>query len=303
MATYYNHGTGSEIQAPDGVHTLYLMNPSYVTTFSGANPNHTTANMSSYALNHPNMSNAPPPPLTQHLVGIPFSAAAAAGSNSSDDPSSSRQTMHEIIPAAFHGIPAPRFHYNLWGGPMDQTVVGAAAETAAEDSSCSSMDVASQMGFRRPPVSPVRQGLSLSLSSQQTVYQTISTAAAEQEIPAASRSTGVVPGGNFQSSVSVAALSGGIGGMQSVLLGSKYLKAAQELLDQMINIGKEESSATKYAEGRKVKSTKMIRELTPEIGGQSSSKEVVELSTSQRQELQMKKAKLVNMLDEVFSYI
>lgn len=183
---------------------------------------------------------------------------------------------------------------------MDHSAASAAiaSETAAEDSSCSPMDVASQMGFRRA-MSPTRQGLSLSLSSQQTVYRTLS--AAEHEIPTTYTSpTTVVLAGNAQSSLGSAVVSGGIGGVQSVLLGSKYLKVVQELLDEVINMGKEiKDATTKSAEGTKTKSTKMNRESTPVTGGESSSKEGAEISTAQRQELQMKKAKLVNMLDEV----
>ncbi|KAF3439471.1 hypothetical protein FNV43_RR17749 [Rhamnella rubrinervis] len=207
--------------------------------------------------------------------------------------------MHEI--PAFHSIPASRFHYNSWSGPMDHSAAAASAiasEAAAEDSSCSPMDVASQIGFRRPMVSPTRQGLSLSLSSQQTVYRTLS--AAEHEIPTTYTSpTAVVLAGNSHSSSASAVVSGGIG-VHSVLLGSKYLKIVQELLDEVINVEKEiKAAADKSAERTKTKSTKMTRESTPVIGSEGSSKEGAELTTARRHELEMKKAKLINMLDEV----
>ena len=35
------------------------------------------------------------------------------------------------------------------------------------------------------------------------------------------------------------------------------------------------------------------------VGGEGSGKRAAELSTAERQEIQMKKAKLINMLDEV----
>ncbi|KAK4856371.1 hypothetical protein QYF36_016832 [Acer negundo] len=88
-----------------------------------------------------------------------------------------------------------------------------------------------------------------------------------------------------------------------VILESKYMRAAQELLDQVVNvlnvvkaqemIGKEklkldkESTALNYAEGS-------INNNNNNINGGGG-----ELTAAQKQELQLKKAKLVNMLDEV----
>ncbi|KAH7541817.1 hypothetical protein FEM48_Zijuj02G0007800 [Ziziphus jujuba var. spinosa] len=284
MATYYNHGS-SEVQASDGgIHTLYLMNPNYVTPFSDETLHH-----------HHHQSH--------QLVGIPLSAnnAAATGSNNSDDddPAASstiRPSAHQF-PTAFHGTAAAsRVPYSLCGGPM----VGDSSGVTAID-----VAAASQMAFRRPPEVPVvtgptLQGLSLSLSSQQTVYPS------EHEVPVAaiSRATGLLTVGNSQSSSS-----GGFGGgVQSVLLGSKYLKAVQEILDEVINVGKEITKPTNSSEIGTKQKMKMNRESTPTNGGSSSgggsgsgagSKQPAELTTAQRQELQMKKAKLASMLDEV----
>ncbi|KAK0604853.1 hypothetical protein LWI29_020183 [Acer saccharum] len=89
-----------------------------------------------------------------------------------------------------------------------------------------------------------------------------------------------------------------------VILESKYMRAAQELLDQVVNvlnvvkaqemIGKEklkldkESTALNYAEGS------INNNNNNNINGGGG-----ELTAAQKQELQLKKAKLVNMLDEV----
>ena len=97
--------------------------------------------------------------------------------------------------------------------------------------------------------------------------------------------------------------------MQGVILGSKYLKAAQELLDEVVNVGnkgiyKEELLAEKVKAN--MESTSGVGEGSSGGGGgggggenSDAGKHVAELSTAQRQELQMKKSKLVGMLDEV----
>ncbi|KAJ4980790.1 hypothetical protein NE237_031627 [Protea cynaroides] len=81
---------------------------------------------------------------------------------------------------------------------------------------------------------PSQQGLSLSLTPQQPIYGSCRT---ESEIPAAISPTNCndirMSGG---SSSSASGLSNGISGVQSVLLGSKYLKAAQWLLDEFVRV-------------------------------------------------------------------
>lgn len=99
----------------------------------------------------------------------------------------------------------------------------------------------------------------------------------------------------------------------NMILGSKYLKAAQELLDEVVNIvGKSNKGDDQK------KDNSMNKELIPLVsdvntnssgggGGESSSRQknevAIELTTAQRQELQMKKAKLLAMLEEVPSSI
>ncbi|KAI7992354.1 BEL1-like homeodomain protein 1 [Camellia lanceoleosa] len=294
MATYF-HGS-SEIQA-DTLQTLYLMNPSNYSSYSDTQQHQQQqANMfflnsaAGNALHNASISHAPPPQ-NHHFVGIPLSTV---GSTNSDDPN--RPSVHEI--PTLHGM-VPRFHYNLWNS-VDQTTAGA---TVASNSG----DVLSQLGFRRPvvAVSPnttahQQQGLSLSLnSSQNPGFRSL---AGEHEIsgqpPPASSDDDVRGSGGSPSSVS-----NGISSLQSVILGSKYLKAAQQVLDEVVNVGKEIKLDT--GEGSKEK-MKMKRESTVvtggcdgSTGGESSVKSVAELTAAQRQEIQMKKAKLVNMLDEV----
>ncbi|KAK4607217.1 hypothetical protein RGQ29_001156 [Quercus rubra] len=298
MATYFH----SEIQAntgSDGLHTLYLMNPNpnpnpnYV-PYSDTQNQHSAPNILflnpaaslTNALNPSTLSHAPPQ--NQHLVGIPLAA------NNSNDPSRQSLLGQQEIPA-LHAISAPRVHYNLWGPLMDQ----AASVTVA-----SSSGSGPEMGFRGlgPSLNQQQQqGLSLSLSSQQTAfYNNRSVLSAggggEHDVPTSGEDLRV--SGNSPSSVS--AVSNGISGVQSVILGSKYLKAAQELLDDVVNVGNE--IKVDSMEGNKDK-MKMNKESTAMIGddpGESSgAKQGAELTTAQRQEFQMKKTKLVTMLDEV----
>lgn len=240
MATYFNDGS-SEIEAPDGgIHTLYLMNPNYATPFSDETLHH------HHHHHH------------RHLLGMPLSADAAGSNNSDYDPaaiSATRPPPHQIPTAA-------RVPYGLWALMAgDSSGAAFSADVAA----------ASQFAFRRPPVpastGPPQQGLSLSLSSRQTVYP---------------------PAGNSQSSSS----------SSGVILGSKYLNAVREVLDEVINVGKETMKATSFS-GEKHRK-KMNSESSQRNGG---SKQPAQLATAQRQELQIKKAKLVSMLDEVHIHI
>ncbi|CBI24428.3 unnamed protein product, partial [Vitis vinifera] len=111
-----------------------------------------------------------------------------------------------------------------------------------------------------------------------------------------------IPTAVAAASSGASAVSNGISGMQSVLLGSKYLKAAQQLLDEVANVGKgiKTDSGEETKEREKVNTISVAASTGEALsGGESSAKRGAELSTAQRQELQMKKAKLVNMLDEV----
>lgn len=84
----------------------------------------------------------------------------------------------------------------------------------------------------------------------------------------------------------------GASGGQSSVLGSRFLKAAQELLEEVVHVGdhltpKSSDSPRKAAAG----------ESSPE-GDKRADGARAQLSTSERQEIQMKKAKLVSMLEE-----
>ncbi|POO01357.1 Homeodomain transcription factor [Trema orientale] len=303
MATYFHHGS-SEIQAPDGLHTLYLMNPNnYLQTFSDhhtttqpAAPNMFLLNPSAAAAS---VSHFQPHP-SRHLAGIPVPSSAAAGgsSNSSD---------HDEI-SVLHGTAASpaQIHYNLWG-QMDHHSRPHSNHRGAVG--IASADLVSQIGFRRHVVSPTQQALSLSLSSSQQAVAY--GAAGENEVvpvisPSSNDGVGGFPGNSLSSTVSAVSNRIGSSGVQSMLLGSMYLKATQELLDEVVNVLG--LKGEKAANGAKEKAMKTNREPTPPAaiggshnsGGESgSSKQSVELSTAQRQELQVKKAKLASMLDEV----
>ncbi|KAL2345302.1 hypothetical protein Fmac_006587 [Flemingia macrophylla] len=90
----------------------------------------------------------------------------------------------------------------------------------------------------------------------------------------------------------------GASGIQSVLLSSKYLKAAHELLEEVVNVNSGIGSEFE-------KKTKVMGESSAagsgdgSVAGEGNRKRSSELSTAERQEFQMKKAKLIGMLDEV----
>ncbi|BBH05330.1 BEL1-like homeodomain 1 protein [Prunus dulcis] len=162
-------------------------------------------------------------------------------------------------PSLQHQTDPSRLHYNLWGPLGGQT-----------------------------PSAPPRCPPQVQLLNRQPGYNSNyrpSSFPTERDVPAKGSSLS-----------SVSAMSHGFSG---VLLGSKYLKAAQELLDEVVHVGKG-SNADELDGGIKDK-MKVSRETTAGIGASSSGgvKQGAELNTAQRQELQMKKAKLVSMLDEV----
>lgn len=282
MATYYNGN--SEIQGGDGLQTLVLMNPGYV-YYSDAQQSQPQGNFVFLDSNHPGNNpvnnhnhnhhhhisqtppQQPPPPSgqTQQFVGIPLSASPPSSVHSQHDVSS----LHAFIPRA-------QYMYNP-------------AEMVAA-----------------PPreVTPFQQGLSLTLSSQQSRYG--SQAARVTSIsPTGDDGRAAVGGGGGGSTSSASGISNN--GVHNMLLNSKYLKATQEILEEVVNVGK----------GVLKNSDQLTKNLkTPVIGDGGSSSPVTgegirddqsgsksgggaELTTAERQEIQMKKAKLVNMLDEV----
>ncbi|KAL8201626.1 hypothetical protein R6Q57_010773 [Mikania cordata] len=259
MATFYGN---SEIQGGDGLQTLVLMNPGYVNySDSQQSPHPPSATGNFMFLNnhhHPSVTHAPPP-TTQQFVGIPLST----------QPPVSIHPHHDI---SGHHAYVPRVHYNMYNPP----------EMAA------------------PPhdVTRFQQGLSLTLSSQQSGVPTVlATAGDEGRAPGA--------GGGGGSTPSASGISTGVSSMQSVLLNSKYLNATHELLEEVVNVSKSVFNNSDQS----AKNLKMIGgagdgsppPTTAKSGEESGSKrgDGPELTTAERQEIQMKKAKLVNMLDEV----
>lgn len=280
MATYF-HGSTSEIQSSaDGLQTLYLMNPSYV-PYADA-PHHPTLLVNpnaTNALNLASLTHAPPvSPAANHHQQVIHGVSNVLGSGNSDEHAHTRQSLFGENIAAFHGFSggasstAPRVPYNLWGSGVDQPGTPSSSSGGGG-------------GFRRPS----QQGLSLSLSSQQTNFRSVS---GELEIAGQGHVAGT---GNSPTSAASTGVSG-------LILGSKYLKATQELLDEVVNVGKGIYKDEKFSEKVKAnkESTNSGAGAGSSGGGENSAgKQMVELSTAQRQELQMKKSKLVNMLDEV----
>ncbi|MBA0639795.1 hypothetical protein Goklo_022806, partial [Gossypium klotzschianum] len=299
MATYF-HGS-SEFQAasvasPDGMQTLYLMNSNYI-PYSDTNQPVAATNLfflnpAGTALNPSSFPHTPPPNY-HHLLGLPLPTPTA-----SIVPANSNETHR---PSSLHGI-VSGVHYNSWGSSstFDHQTSSASTypqivSTAVDNSAARRHDVASQL---RPVVVSPRQGLSLSLSSQQVPYSS-STVEADHnrgQVPTMSAAAAdeMRISGNSPSSASV--VSNGIPGVQSVVLGSKYLRAAQELLDEVVNVGK--VIKPEVSEGTKEK-IKADKEPVGSSAGEDGAQRGPELTTAQRQELQMKKAKLVSMLDEV----
>lgn len=289
MATYF-HMNSSEIQAGDGgaMQTLYLMNPSYDYT--------TSLPSNTLLLNPVNLSHAPPSNDHQHhpLVGIPLPPAAPSSHDHQGN------------------IPGGGVHYDLWSSidqnssQNNQTHMASLAAAASNSSA--------PLGLLRPVASvPSRQqGLSLSLSSQQVAAynRPISDNNNNIEVDDLHKGRGLQQRQvteSSPSSVSVVTSSGINSSMQSAILGSKYLKAAQELLDEVVKVesmiikGTDHHHSAKAAQMKeKMKMNRESIDDDQELNGTGdSTKSSFELTTAQRQELQIKKAKLVNMLDEV----
>ncbi|KAJ8768305.1 hypothetical protein K2173_021245 [Erythroxylum novogranatense] len=304
MTTYF-HGS-SEIQEAassdgNGIQTLYLMNPNYQPSYSDTtvtqeqNHHHHPPNMFFFnpTLSTPHNPLTLPraPPSNHQLVGIPLPSNIT--STNQDNPI--RSTSNGVVSAGFHN--------NLWGS-IDHNSV------AASDSGGIPDVVSSPIGFRRSGfVSPGRRGLSLSLSSQQVQTSTPLRHINDEQheiqamhghyVSALSSSDDLRISRNSPSSVS--AMPNGVSGTPKMVLGSKYIRAAQELLDEVANVGKVmKDDLAEGAKGKmKMNKESKIKEGSVGDGSQYSVKRGTELTTAQRQELQMKKAKLLNMLDEV----
>lgn len=260
MATYF-HGN-SEIQGGDhGMQTLYLMNPNYV-PFSETT---LLLNPAVNALNPSNIHHAPPSSSHHHpLMGIPLPGPTRNITiASSEDVNSRSSSLHGTFPGV---------HYDLWGSITPHQIASLPAATT---------DVYSQSS------SSCRQGLSLSLSPKQAAYnnRTTNNNQAREQLSAGAA------GNSHQLSVSV--VSNGIASPQNVILESKYLRGAQELLDEVVNV----LNVVKAEETRE--NLKLDKESMAVTAEGSVNIGADHLTTPQKQELQLKKAKLVTMLDEV----
>ncbi|XP_021892425.1 BEL1-like homeodomain protein 1 isoform X2 [Carica papaya] len=266
MATYF-HGN-PEIQGPDGLQTLVLMNPTYVQYSDNPPPPQAPPppqHSNLFFLNSANsLSPHAPPPHTQQFVGIPLPATAATTAAAPQDPADI-STLHGLL---------PRLHYNLYN-PIDPS-----------------------QSARDNPRAP--QGLSLSLSSQQPPgFRSQAQALSAEDMR--------VSGGSASSGSGV---TNGVSGMQGVLLSSKYLKAAQELLDEVVSVNnnginnkvelsKKGSGSNNSSNGSKAIGESSVGAGDGLVGGEAGGKRAAELTTAERQEIQMKKGKLISMLDEV----
>ncbi|EXC13000.1 hypothetical protein L484_016932 [Morus notabilis] len=210
MATYF-HGN-SEIQAATdgGLQTLVLMNPTGYIPYS----------------------DSPPPPHSAAAQGNLFflnsAAAALAHHHAPPQQQQPQQATQHFVPAAndlsaLHGfIQPPRVQYNLWKPSPDPSAVARDTPRAGQG------------------------GLSLTLSSQQLGFGSPSSQAHAPPHTAAGEDMRVSGG----SSSSVSGITNGASGIQSVLLSSKYLKAAQELLDEVVNVGNGIGAETARKRGR-----------------------------------------------------
>lgn len=281
MATYLHANSEFQSAADAGLQTLVLMNPGYV-QFSDTPPP-----PSSPPPSHPNLvffnSATPanaysaqtlphPPSHAQQFVGIPLPSTTTASPTSQDHNLYSFNTHHDI--SSLHGF-VPRVQYDIWK-PINPS-------TTARESS------------------RAQQGLSLSLSSQQGFgsreiqSQTHQAVSGEENVR--------ISGG---SSSSASGITNGAAGIQGVLISSKYLKAAVELLDEVVNVTqngiKNESSPKKAAGNQNKMNGDASAAATTADGsfeGDADRKRAADLTTAERQEIQMKKEKLISMLDEV----
>ncbi|CAN4119158.1 unnamed protein product [Withania somnifera] len=323
MAMYYQGG--SEIQA-DGLQRLYLMNPNYIGYTDTLHHQHQQQeqqqSVNMFLVNTgagENLSHGPLPSqahMQGHLVGVPLPGGF-------QDPN--RPLIQEILPS--HHDPLSR----LWspsnqnslgdgggGGNESQSHIPSSAVVSPNSGTGrgTTTDFASQLGFQRPElVSPTQvhhQGLSLSLFPQQQQGQMNfrSLPLDHHEISTTNYQVGMLTsspsprtntnninhtrGSRASSSFSIS---------NGMILGSKYLKVAQELLDEVVNVGKNiklsDGLEGDHAKEKHKLDNELVSLANDDVESSRQKNNVVELTTAQRQELQMKKAQLVSMLDEV----
>ncbi|XP_018476369.1 BEL1-like homeodomain protein 1 [Raphanus sativus] len=264
MAAYF-HGNPPEISAGSngGLQTLILMNPTtyvpYTQQDDHSNNSNNNTTNNSFVFLD---SHAPPQNASEQFVGIPLSGHEAASITAADNIS------------VLQGYP-PRVQYSLYNShQVDPTHHQTAVETPR-----------------------AQRGLSLTLSSQQQQQQQ------RQTLHHVGFGSG--PGEDIRVG-SVSTASGVTNGIAN-LVSSKYLKAAQELLDEVVKADSNDIKSQLFSskKGTSVTDTKAVGESSAGAGegsgdgGEASGKRTVELGTAERQEIQMKKAKLSSMLHEV----
>ncbi|XP_076952955.1 BEL1-like homeodomain protein 1 [Bidens hawaiensis] len=233
----YYNGTSDNNQNGDGLQTLVLMNPGYV-YYSDTQQS------------------------TQSQQGINNYAFLDHTNNPGNNP-------------AMRAPPPPSPTQQLVGVPM--TVSQPSSVHSPNGTIPRGQYIYSPVEMVPREVPPFQQGLSLSLSSQQSRY-------ASQAARGGCSGTG---GGSTSSGVS-----------NNMLLNSKYLKATQEILEEVVNV------AIKNPD-QSIKNLNITggdpgeHGSPPMVSREAESAVKSELTTAERQEIQMKKAKLVNMLDEV----
>ncbi|KAG6536017.1 BEL1-like homeodomain protein 1 [Zingiber officinale] len=177
----------------------------------------------------------------------------------------------------FVGIPvhqpsAPTPHHDFDSGGPIHDGVSSAVQGLLPRLHQNLWTSAPSMSSRDPVAGASQQSLSLSLSQLETAAPEMPPARADESK---------------------------INGVTGLLMRSKYLKAAQQLLDEVVNVGKGfKDEFTKRATSKNPAATVAFK--TTDGGEENTSaKRAPDLSSAEKQEVRMKKAKLVNMLEEV----
>ncbi|KAK4799687.1 hypothetical protein SAY86_025052 [Trapa natans] len=274
MAAFFRSGLDS--QAGDDLQTLVLINPPGYVQYSGEEPplpgnNHVF--LSSVAASMASQ----PPHASQQVVDIPLPPVAVTGESSSQS-MQQRSGGGSGTVSPYCGF-SPRNHGNLWMSSRDAGTSHGGGATLKSTT----------------PRSQHQQGLSLSLSFQQQAVQQqphlspnyITFGAESTSRPHQASDSSAVEENRASSLGAAISVSGGA-------VSSKYMKAAQELLDELVNVGHE----VLQKKDRPKKSTGETGSGTRAGDEGTCGKSGPELA-AERQEVQMKKAKLMSMLDEV----
>ncbi|GJS85442.1 BEL1-like homeodomain protein 1 [Tanacetum coccineum] len=194
------YDSNSEIQGGDGLQTLILMNPGYV-NYSDT-PQHRRQPPSQQG-NIMFVHNHHRHTSLSHTAQPTTSQTQQfVGVPLSVQPSVSIHSQHDM--SSLHAI-MPRVHYNMYN-PVEMT-------TQPQE-------------IKRFPTRHVHN-----LSSQQSFLRSQASGVATISPTGDERATGLTP--------SASGISNGVNGIQSVLLNSKYLKATHELLEEVVNVGKD----------------------------------------------------------------